>query len=195
MKNKKLASLGLALTMVATAMPAMATVTPVDGGHEANVEHAGERPTEAEVCAKQTVDADDTAQCTVYAEVGSEFTVTIPKSLTLSGADKNGSYTVAVEGDIAGNQFVSVTPEATFAMQQTGKADVTATITQTVNKFRGDNYTETLLADGTEVLFATGATGTIDAQDLSAGAWNGVFDFTIALETDGATPDPAEPTP
>ena len=185
MKNKKLASLGLAVTMVANVVPAMATVTPVEGGHEAKDEHAGEGVTEAEVCATQTADADgDTAQCTVYAEVGSEFTVTIPKSLTLSGADKTGAYDVAVEGDIAGDQYVSVVPDAQFAMVQDGKADVTATITQEITKFRGDDYKDALGAG--EAKFADGAEGAIDAQGLSAGAWNGTFNFNIRLEGAGS---------
>ncbi len=41
------ASLGLALTMVVNAVPAMATVTPVAGGHEAKTEHEGEGTTSA----------------------------------------------------------------------------------------------------------------------------------------------------
>lgn len=181
--KKKVLTLGLAMAMALTAVPALAA-TDVEGGHDAKTEHEGKGVTAAEVCAEQTVESDETASCSVYAEVGSTFTVTIPKSLTLSGADKTGSYNVAVTGDIAGNQYVSVTPAATFAMEQDGKADVTATITQTVNKFRGDNYTSELLTDGTEVRFATGATGSIAAPDLTAGAWEGTFDFVIALNAD-----------
>lgn len=183
MKKKVLASLGLAMAMVATTMPAMAA-EEVDGGHELSTHYGS--VTKAEVCKEQTIKEDEQATCDVYAEVGSEFTVTIPKALTLSGTDKNGTYKVSVEGDIAGNQYVSVTPDKTFAMKQTGKKDVTATITQAVNKFRGDNYTSELLSDGSEVKFATGATGSISAADLSAGRWNGTFNFTIALNTDSA---------
>ena len=101
MRKKVLASLSLAAAMVATTMPAMAA-TEVPGGHDFDT-HAGST-TEAEVCMKQTVsseDADKSAQCEVYAEIGSTFTVTIPKKITLSGTDKTGSYTVSCTGDIA----------------------------------------------------------------------------------------------
>ena len=167
MNKKVLASLGLAVAVVATAMPAMAYTNSIGA-----------------VTETQDIEANQSANCTVYAEVGSEFKVTIPKHIVLDGVTKTGAYTVSVTGDIAGDEYISVIPDATFAMTQSGKADVTATVSQAVNKFRGDNYTSDLLTDGTEVLMATGATGAIDAQDLTAGAWNGNFNFAIALNQD-----------
>lgn len=77
-------------------------------------------------------------------------------------------------------------------MKQTGKADVTASITQAKTMFRGYNYNVELAA--TEVKMGDGAEqaseiidGSISAQDLTAGAWNGTFNFNIALEEDTAT--------
>ena len=123
MNNKKVASLGLALTMVVNAVPALATETQTP--HDIETHKTDDvMGTDAHVCDTQEIAKDESASCNVYAEVGSEFTVTIPKSLTLSGADKTGAYDVAVEGDIAGDQFVSVTPDENFAMVQDGKADV-----------------------------------------------------------------------
>jgi len=167
MKKKVVAGLSLAMAMVCSAVPVFAYTNSTGAVNET-----------------QEITQNQSAQCDVYAEVGSEFEVVIPKKITLDGATKTGAYTVTCTGDIAGDEYVSVTPDASFAMVQTGKADVTATVTQTVNKFRGDNYTGTLLADGSEVLMATGATGAIDAQDLSAGAWNGTFNFAIELSQD-----------
>lgn len=194
MRKKVLASLSLAAAMIATTMPAMAA-TPVEGGHDFT-QHEGST-TKAEVCMKQTVsseDADKSAQCEVYAEIGSSFTVTIPKKITLSGETKSGSYTVSCTGDIAGDEWVSVVPAASFAMKQTGKKDVTASVTQAVNRFRGNNYTGSLLADGSEVKMESGATGSISAADLSAGAWKGTFNFVIALNptASGSTETAAE---
>ena len=191
MRKKVLASLSLAAAMVATTMPAMAA-TPVEGGHDFT-RHEGSTTT-AEVCEKQTVDSNETAECEVYAEIGSSFTVTIPKKITLSGETKSGSYTVSCTGDIAGDEWVSVVPDASFAMKQTGKKDVTASVTQAVNRFRGNNYTGSLLADGSEVKMESGATGSISAADLSAGAWKGTFNFVIALNptASGATETAAE---
>ena len=163
--RKKILSLALASVVLAGAVtPASAYTNSVGAVNET-----------------QEVTEDSTKQCEVYAEVGSSYTVTIPKKITLDGATKTGGYTVSCTGDIAGDEYVSVTPDASFAMSQDGKDDVTASITQGTTKFRGDNYTGSL-GEG-EALMATGAVGAIDAQGLTAGAWNGTFNFEIALNT------------
>ena len=126
----------------------------------------------------QNISANETAQTSVYAEVGSTFTVTIPKKITLSGETKSGTYNVTC------TEFISVTPAASFDMTQKGKADVTATVTQETTKFRADNYTTELIAG--EAKMATGATGSITASGLTSGGWNGTFNFTIALNQDSA---------
>ena len=115
-------------------------------------------------------------------KVGSTFTVTIPKKITLSGETKAGTYNVTCNGDIAGTEFISVAPAASFDMTQKGKADVTATVTQETTKFRADNYTTELIAG--EAKMATGATGSITADGITSGSWNGTFNFAIALNED-----------
>lgn len=130
----------------------------------------------------QNISANETAQTSVYAEVGSTFTVTIPKKITLSGETKSGTYNVTCTGDIAGDEFVSVAPDASFEMSQKGKDDVTATVAQEITKFRADNYTTELVSG--EAKMATGATGSITASGLTSGGWNGNFNFTIALSQD-----------
>ena len=67
-------------------------------------------------------------------------------------------------------------------MTQKGKADVTATVTQETTKFRADNYTTELVAG--EAKMATGATGSITANGITSGSWNGTFNFAIALNED-----------
>ena len=116
----------------------------------------------------------DVSAVNVYATVASEFEVVIPKTVILDGESKTGAYTVDVNGDIAGDQAVTVTPDTSFAMKQEGKDDVTATVTQDKTSWA---YNE----------MDTDATGEISAQDLTAGSWNGTFNFAIALEgTDDA---------
>ncbi len=95
----------------------------------------------------QNISANETAQTSVYAEVGSTFTVTIPKKITLSGETKSGTYNVTCTGDIAGTEFISVTPAASFDMTQKGKADVTATVTQETTKFRAATIQQNLLPE------------------------------------------------
>ena len=158
MRKMKLASLALAGLMLAgTMMPAMAYENST-----ANVDAT------AEITAP--VDAEE---CEVYAEVGSDFTVTIPKKITLDGATKTGSYTVSCTGNIAGDEYVSVTP-----------ADVTASVTQETTKFRDNLFTGTKGAG--EALMSEGASATIDAAGLTAGEWNGIFNFAINLNQDVA---------
>ena len=105
----------------------------------------------------------------VYAKIGSSYTVTIPKTITLDGSTKTGSYTVSVAGDIAGDETVNVVPDASFKMSQTDKADVTASITQDKTAWK--------VAE-----FGTAGNGSISASGLTAGAWNGTFNFNVGLE-------------
>jgi hypothetical protein len=144
MKKKALA-MGLVAALAVTAVPAMAASTYQNS--TGNVDET------------VNVTEDKTENCTVYAEVGSSFKVTIPKKITMAGDTKTGAYTVAVEGDIAGDEYVTVVPAASFAMKQTGKADVTVTIKQENQKFRGDNFTGVLAED--EKLMATGSNGAL----------------------------------
>lgn len=176
MKKKVLASLGLVMAMVATTMPAMA-YTQID-----KVQYDENGNSVGEVHQTQEIESNESASCEVYAKVGSTFKVTIPKSITLSGETKTGEYKVACEGNIAGNEYITVAPDKNFAMTQTGKEAVTATVTQATTNFRDNNYATELVTG--EAKMETGAEGSIDAQGLSAGAWNGVFNFAIALNTD-----------
>ena len=159
---KKIVSLAAVATMAAVcALPTFAYTNSTESVNET-----------------QNISANETAQTSVYAEVGSTFTVTI----TLSGETKSGTYNVTCTGDIAGTEFISVTPAASFDMTQKGKADVTATVTQETTKFRADNYTTELIAG--EAKMATGATGSITANGITSGSWNGTFNFAIALNED-----------
>ena len=119
----------------------------------------------------QKVTTNESAATEVKYSQTSTFSVTVPKTITL-GADKTSSYTVDVNGDIASNETVTVTPDATVTMEDINdiKADVTGTITQ----------------DKTSWIYSEmddNATGSVSAQGLTAGTWNGTFNFAIALNT------------
>ena len=106
--------------------------------------------------------------------VASTFSVKIPKKVILSGETKVGDYTVSVKGDIGGNEKITVAPTSgSIAMTQAGKADVTATVTQTKTEWgfaevEPDNYNST--------------TGSISAGGATAGTWTGLVTFSIQLE-------------
>ena len=115
----------------------------------------------------------------------SDFNVTIPKTITLDG-NKESSYSVKVEGEIAANETISVQPvEQTFLMrdltEKNPKADVTASIKSTKTEWNSTDVLNSVVSDDNGV----------SAQGLSAGNWKGTFEFqisinkTLKLETDG----------
>ena len=107
------------------------------------------------------------------------FTVTIPKRITLSGETKSGAYSISCTGAIGDSRCISVVPDSSFTMTQKGKADITATTVQQITKFRSADYTGSLGDDETEM--GTDIEGTIHTPDLTAGSWNGAFNFKINI--------------
>lgn len=170
MKRKKIACLLLAGTMLLSVMPTQAFAATKDSTAGSN-----------------TVTTDGSQACEVDATIASTFSVTVPKKITLGGISKSGTYTVSCKGDIAGNESVSVVPDATFEMSQSGKANVQAAVTQEKTTFRDSGYTGDLgnaVKMGTAAGESTGTPidGSIAAPGLSAGAWSGAFNFTIGLK-------------
>ena len=163
MKKIKLLSLTLAASLIFSAMPVSANTQYTDSAHEViNID--------------TPISNDNNSNCDVYAEIGSEFKVTIPKKIVLSGTTKSGTYTVTVEGDIAGLEVISVTPDSAVTLSSKDKADVIGTITQ--DKL---NWTYSEIYTDSKIL----ANGSISAQGITAGAWNGTFNFAIKLENNG----------
>lgn len=119
---------------------------------------------------------NDTAKTNVTLEIAdSEILVSLPKTVIVSGTRDNqdnlfkGHYGVKVEGDFAGNEMVSVVPDTTVELSQSGKASVDADITQ--------NKTQWTYNESGEI-----AQGEISTCDLSAGMWNGTFNFNVSLD-------------
>ena len=112
------------------------------------------------------------ANTTVYAEIGSEFTIIIPKHIVIDAETKTGAYTVGVTGDIAGNETVKIIPEESFAMTQSGKSDITASVSQDKTEWVFSEMLENNVIGN----------GSISVEDLTAGSWSGNFNFSIALE-------------
>lgn len=84
---------------------------------------------------------DGSANCTVTAEIGSSYQVSVPATLALAfDADDDafkGTYQVGAKGNIAGNKKVVVAP-ANSTITMTGKTTnetADATVTQTVTEF------------------------------------------------------------
>lgn len=129
-------------------------------------------PAYAAVESENILTAPGTSETTVYADIDTEYTVTLPKVAKLDKTTKDSDYTVKVQGDIAGTDSIIVEPETSFAMHTDGKDDVTATVSQTKTKFEASE----IAGDG-----ATEA-GKIVAPGLTAGSWNGSFNFNVQLQ-------------
>ena len=128
MKKIKSLSLTLAASLIFSAMPAYANTQYTDSTHEV-------------IDIDTPISKDDNSNCDVYAEIGSEFKVTIPKHITLDGATKKGTYNISVEGDIAGKETIKVVPEEAVTLSSKDKADVIGTIAQDKTKW---SYNEIL---------------------------------------------------
>ncbi len=121
-----------------------------------------------EVEYQNTEDEDYSNQTNVFAEIGSEYKVTIPKVIVLSGITKKADYYVKVEGDIAGYETVNVVPDKNVVLHSSNKADETGIITQ--------DKTSWHVSD-----FDVDANGTVEAPSLTAGKWSGIFNFNINI--------------
>ena len=98
----------------------------------------------------------------------SNFSVTVPKNIVGTGKSGTLSYNVTIDGDIAGNEHVTVVPDASVTLKQNKKADVVANVAQDRTEWAADE-------------FSTNGNGTITYNGLSAGAWSGAFNFNIGL--------------
>lgn len=132
-------------------------------------------PVSAATSETASISSDGTQSTNVVANITSHFTVTIPKQITLDGKSKSADYTVNVSGELANNETVSVVPDSTFLMSSANKADQTATVTQEKQEWTCEETGES-------------ATGTVCAENITAGHWNGTFNFSIELhQTDVET--------
>ena len=129
----------------------------------------------ADVYADSFIDMSEAGQSSalVYADLASSFTVTLPKTIKLDSTTKDAQYTVNVKGSLPGEDVINVVPDTSFSMKQAGKTDVTASVDQTKTSF-----TSAELAADTEN--GVTETGTVAAPDISAGRWDGTFNFNVS---------------
>ena len=107
------------------------------------------------------------------ATINSNFTITIPKTLALAGSGDDfsvGNYTIDINGDIEDDEVLIVKPDDNFYLSSVGKDDVLAEINQENTRWYNTQLKNT-------------TSGNINAK-LSAGLWNGTFNFDISVEKD-----------
>lgn len=154
----------------------------------------------------KTVENGNAASTDVYATQSSTFSVVAPVVLVMDGSAENETHKavgqIQVAGNLAGNEYLEVTPQdadtqkdgINFALKQTGKSDVVATIVQDKTKFCTatsgtvadmDNMTKgltTSLADTTATITVTADDSTKSGDaGISAGSWHGQYNTNIAL--------------
>ena len=156
------------------------TVTDVDAEDPTGKDHTHG----VETRYSDEITADSTEEVQVYATQASTFSVKIPKVIILDGQAGTAKYQVSVKGNINGEEMVNVVPTASFKMTSEGKADITATTTQTVQKFV--NTTDSHAADSSFMngvkpdAFIT-TEGDVSVAGMTAGFWGGITNFNISL--------------
>lgn len=168
-KNKILTAVMAGTMMMGSVLPVCAATTDYDPISQTEVGESGtSRDTE------------------VLYELGSTFSVVIPKRIVLDATSKDSDYAVRVYGDISSDKKVTVAPQDALngekdpaginfymkdqATKGTKKADVQANVTQDVVDWTS-----------AEVTADTSKNGNVAAPTITAGSWKGTFNFNIAL--------------
>lgn len=167
MKNKKIRFLSLILSA-----NLCLSYVPISYANEFDIP-VDVKDNSIEYIEYQTTNDEDFKNSTsVFAKLASEYKVTIPKIIILSGTDKKADYFVKIQGDIAGYEEIEVVPDDSFLLKTTGKADQTAIIDQDKTTWTVHNFDKN-------------ANGTVSAQDITAGKWQGTFNFNITFKENG----------
>ena len=123
-----------------------------------------------------TVNGVDSVDVEVTATVGSDFTVTIPKTVTLTNEDNGtgtwtATFTTTAKGDIGTDQELHVAPKVEeFELTSNAGVKEDCTITKGTVSF------------GRDALLGNGATATHSlSAELTPGTWSGTFEFDIEL--------------
>lgn len=126
----------------------------------------------------ETADASD-EDTLVYCTKASDWIITIPKDLVMSGDDESrAEYVVGIYGNVDPAKRVTVTPAPSFEMTNTGNAGVkyNAQVNQAVTGINGMDIIESPEADVDD---ASQMSGTITANLKRAGSYRGTMTFTV----------------
>lgn len=174
----KFARRGLSILLSAVILCSATPVFAGSIGSVANDKAIGSDPLQNAVTTYGSVDMGGGGNSTdVYLTVdNSQLIVGVPTTVILNGEPNEngkyeGDYSIYAKGDIAGDQTLNIYPETdTVVMRQKGKLNKEAEIKQDLISFVSAD-----IVDGMTT------TGTISAESLSAGSWNGNFNFVISM--------------
>ena len=170
-------------TMVGSAMPVMAASKYADSTASVAEDHSlGADTTQDKKTEYAQYDADTNASTEVYVTQASKFSVTVPVVAIISGTKDTtdnlykGYVRYSVSGNIAADEYVAITPDASFKMSQTGKNDIDCTVNGV-----GDEKAHFIYDD-----LKNGNTDKADyvlsTADMTAGSWNGSYNTNIVLK-------------
>lgn len=177
MKRKKITTLMIAMTIMATSLPTTALAEVTGETQEITKEDLNENSTK---------DVQIPVECTV----GATFTVKLPSKIKLESTDNNWRYTgqVGVKGDIDAGKTVNVTPDEQITVydvtcRPTEDAPTSiddqdyehkdakdATVTQAKTSWSQTDINETTYND-TDI--------TLDAGKMQSGTWKGTLNVNI----------------
>ena len=145
----------------------------------------GERiPTSDESVEYVTIDTDDVYNgyeqgVKVYVSQGQDIAIRLPFKTVLDGtkgSENKADFEVEVRANISGADNIKVIPETSFTMAATGKKPINGTVEI--------DQTEYNIAKDGEDSLSTGkvVAGKVSVENLSAGHWEGDFDWEISIE-------------
>ena len=174
----------VAASAASTRVDSIASVDQTDNGTTVGLDETQDKTTEYD----DDITSDGTHTVDVYATQASTFSLKLPKQVILDGAyaankTYSGTYVISATGNIAGDERLNVVNDASFTLSQTGKADITASVSQTANAFAAttDQVAATVV-NGLNLATASTITGTVSAQGITAGSWHGSFDIAVSLD-------------
>ena len=126
------------------------------------------------------VDVEGDYDTQVYVSQETTFSVIIPKVIILDGQSGKGGYQTTVKGNIAGVETIGIIPDTTFILNDVAnvKKPITVNVSQEQTSF-----------DWREIVTSKVANGSIQANQMSAGSWKGVFNFNILVQNNLNTID------
>lgn len=115
----------------------------------------------------------------VYVSQGQSVAVRLPFQVTADGrkgVENKADFEIEVRANISGADTVKVIPESELELTTVGKNPIKATVEQDQTEF-------SILYDGQESLeLGKIVNGRVTVHDLSAGFWEGYYNYTIIVE-------------
>lgn len=118
----------------------------------------------------QTITGNTQSEVLVSLEIGSTYSISVPKTIQLNEDTKSAEYQISIDGVISDSQYISVTPNTEFVMTD-GYMEVMATVSQDRTEWQAED-----LAEGDKI-----ANGVVSAESILIGSWSGSFQYDIRL--------------